>query len=168
MHHIPTFVMPTLFPKSIDEPLTMRVPGTKTAPTDCGPSRLSNSVEIVMSDRSRETSREEDYRDYEERDLDQGWPYADEDAARRAREAIDDDALEEEISDHFTDRDDIDDDQITVTVQHGVAKLSGTVETNIDAARAARIAAAVPGVRAVYNLLVPVGLDGHIPSDATD
>lgn len=162
-----------------------------------------------MSDRSRETSREEDYRDYEERDLDQGWPYADEDAARRkaneaygvapaglegdtnpgtevsgdpvirseggpavsrgiAREAIDDDALEEEISDHFTDRDDIDDDQITVTVQHGVAKLSGTVETAMDAARAARIAAAVPGVRAVYNLLVPVGLDGHIPSDATD
>lgn len=161
-----------------------------------------------MSDRSRETSREEDYRDYEERDLDEGWPYADQDAARRkvneaygtapaglegdtnpgseisdtpairseggsvlskgiAREAIDDDALEEEISNHFVDRDDIDEDQITVTVQHGVAKLSGSVETANEVALAARITAAVPGVRAVYNLLVPVGIDSHIPGDAT-
>ena len=161
-----------------------------------------------MSDRFRETSREKDYRDYEERDLDQGWPYPDQDAAMRkaneaygtapaglesdtnpgaevagdpairseggpslsqriAREAIEDDALEEEISNHLTDRDDIDEDQITVTVQHGVAKLSGSVETSSHAALAARIAAAVPGVRAVYNLLVPTGLDSHIPGDAT-
>ena len=30
-----------------------------------------------MIDKTRPTSREEDYRDYEERDLDEGWPYAD-------------------------------------------------------------------------------------------
>jgi osmotically-inducible protein OsmY len=161
-----------------------------------------------MSDRSRETSREEDYRDYEERDLDEGWPYPDQDAARRkaneaygvapaglegdtnagtevadapaihsdggpslsrgiAHEAIDDDALEEKISNRFADRDDIDEDQITVTVQHGVAKLSGNVDTSAAAALVVRIVAAVPGVRGVYNLLVPVGIDSHIPGDAT-
>lgn len=161
-----------------------------------------------MADRSRETSREEDYRDYEERDLDEGWPYADQETARQkaneaygaapadlgrdsnagaevagapvirseggpalskgiSREAIDDDSLEEEISNHFIDRDDIDEDQITVTVQHGVAKLSGNVETSGDVALAAKIAAAVPGVRAVYNLLVPLSADSHIPRDAT-
>lgn len=160
-----------------------------------------------MSDRSRETTREDDYRDYEERDLEQGWPYPDGDIPSRraneaygaepagleadanpglevardtaiqsqggpalsrgiAREAIDDDALEEKISNQFVDRDDIDEDQITVTVHHGVAKLSGDVETSRDAALAARIAAAVPGVRAVYNLLVPIGVDSHIPPDA--
>ena len=162
-----------------------------------------------MPKRSGETSREEDYRDYEERDLEQGWPYPDADAARKktheaygaapagpdgdlnpgievadapvihrqggpmlsrgsVRESMDDDALEERISNRFADRDDIDDDPITVTVQHGVAKLSGDVETYADAALAARIAAAVPGVRAVYNLLVPVGVDSHIPRDATN
>jgi hypothetical protein len=165
--------------------------------------------ETAMSERSRETSREDDYRDYEERDLEDGWPYPDQDAARRkaneaygvapaglegetnpgteiadapaiqsgagpvlsqgiAHEAIEDDALEEEISNHFSDRDDIDETQITVTVRHGVAKLSGSVETAADAALAARIASAVPSVRAVYNLLVPVGLDSHSPGDATD
>ena len=161
-----------------------------------------------MPERSSDTSREDDYRDYEARDIDDGWPYADSDSARRkandaygrapagleadpnpgteiagapairsaggpapsqeiTREAIDDDALEEEVSNHFIDRDDIDEDHIIVSVQHGVVKLSGNVETATEAARAARVAAAVPGVRAVYNLLVPVGLDSHIPGDAT-
>jgi len=32
-------------------------------------------------DKPRETSREEDYRDFEERDLDEGWPYPDREVA---------------------------------------------------------------------------------------
>lgn len=32
----------------------------------------------------KQTSREEDFRDYEQRDIREGWPYADDDAARRA------------------------------------------------------------------------------------
>lgn len=38
-----------------------------------------------MNDR-KQTSREEDFRDYEQRDLRDGWPYADGDDARRAGE----------------------------------------------------------------------------------
>jgi hypothetical protein len=37
----------------------------------------------MMSERPKETTREEDYRDYEERDLRDGWPYADADGGRR-------------------------------------------------------------------------------------
>jgi osmotically-inducible protein OsmY len=163
----------------------------------------------MMSERPKETTREEDYRDYEERDLRDGWPYADVDGGRRksneaygaapaspevdtnagreiaddpaivsrggpsassevAVEAIEDDALEEQIFDQFTAHGDVDEDAITVTVQHGVAKLSGDVGTRDDAALAARVASSVPGVRGVYNLLVPVAVDSHIPGDATD
>ena len=162
-----------------------------------------------MADRSRETSREEDYRDYEERDLEEGWPYADLEVAmtkrneaygaapagfdgdgnpgseitgetairshggpvvsqRVAHEAIDDDALEEEIYDQLSNCRDVVYDQITVTVRDGVAKLTGDIETVQASAVAAQLVAAVPGVRAVYNLLVPIGLDSHIPADATD
>ena len=162
-----------------------------------------------MTERSRETSREEDYRDYEERDLDDGWPYADLDAgaikrneaygrspaglesngnpgaeiasdpairsegglavsADIAREAIDDDALEDAINDRLSELADIDERQIAVSVRDGVAKLTGEVDTVVASARAAQITASVPGVRAVYNLLVPIGLDSHIPGDATD
>ena len=38
-----------------------------------------------MSDRKK-ASREEDFRDYEERDIREGWPYPDDDDARRAGE----------------------------------------------------------------------------------
>jgi hypothetical protein len=162
-----------------------------------------------ISGRSRETSREEDYRDYEERDLKEGWPYPDDDKAARKRneaygaapaglegdanpgaeiagnpeirseggpalaqsiasEAIDDDALEEQIFDQLSDQDDLDEDQITVTVRNGIVELTGNVDT-IDAAFVAeQIAGAVPGVRFVRNRLVSVGVDSHIPDDATD
>ncbi|MCO6188584.1 BON domain-containing protein [Rhizobium sp. L1K21] len=40
-----------------------------------------------LKNEKRETTREEDYRDYEERDLDRGWPYADEDRDPAARNA---------------------------------------------------------------------------------
>lgn len=162
-----------------------------------------------ISNGSRETSREEDYRDYEERDLDEGWPYPDGDTAKKkrneaygaapaglegdanpgteiagnpeirseggpalaqgiAREAIDDDALEEEIFDQLTRRDDIDEDQITVTVRDGVAELTGSVDRAEAGFIAEQIAGAVPGVRFVRNRLVSLGTDSHIPDDATD
>lgn len=162
-----------------------------------------------ISGRSRETSREEDYRDYEERDLKDGWPYPDDDNTRRksneaygsspaglegdpnpgaeiagnpeirseggpalaqgiASEAIDDDALEEQIFDQLTERADIDEDQITVTVRNGIAELTGNVDTTDAAFVAEQIAGAVPGVRFVRNRLVSLGVDSHIPDDATD
>jgi osmotically-inducible protein OsmY len=161
------------------------------------------------SDRTRETSREEDYRDYDERDLDDGWPYPDGDTAKKkrneaygaapaglegdanpgaeiaanpeirsgggpalaqgiAREAIDDDALEEQIFDQLSNRDDIDEDQITVTVRDGIAELTGRVDRADATFIAEQIAGAVPGVRFVRNRLVSMGIDSHIPSDATD
>jgi hypothetical protein len=162
-----------------------------------------------ISDGARETSREEDYRDYEERDRDGGWPYPDEDASKRkhneaygaapaglegdpnrgaeiarapdihsdagsppvqgiAREAIDDDALEEQIFGQLTDRDAIDEDQITVTVRNGIAELTGRVDRSDSVFIAEQIAGAVPGIRFVRNRLVSMGVDSHIPSDATD
>jgi osmotically-inducible protein OsmY len=157
----------------------------------------------------RETSREEDFRDYEERDLDEGWPYPDLDSGQSKRneaygrspagleggsndgveiasnpviqseggpslsqsvasEAIEDDALEEQIYDRFSQYPDLGDDQVTVTVRHGVAELSGRVETQEISVRAEQIAAATPGVVAVRNALVLIGVDSHIPRDATE
>jgi BON domain-containing protein len=164
---------------------------------------------IDMSDGGRETSREEDYRDYEERDVDDGWPYADDDTSKKkrneaygaapagleadtnpgtevadspairseggpalaqgiAREAIDDDALEEQIFDEFSSREDIDESQITVTVHDGIAELTGSVDGTDATFVAEQIAGAVPGVRFVRNRLVSLGIDSHIPRDATD
>jgi hypothetical protein len=164
---------------------------------------------IGMSDGARETSREEDYRDYEERDLNDGWPYPDDDTSKKkrneaygaapaglegdtnpgaeiagnpeirseggpalaqgiAREAIDDDVLEEQIFDEFSNRDDIDESQITVTVHDGIAELTGSVDGTDATFVAEQIAGAVPGVRFVRNRLVSMGIDSHIPSDATD
>jgi len=157
-----------------------------------------------------ETAREEDYRDYEERDAEQGWPYADADGdlGRKrnaaygqseanfdsegnpgtevtggpailseggpsiskgiAHDAIDDDALEEEVSDRLSLDDRIDESQITVTIRDGVAELSGSVETREQQLVAEQIVAAVAGIRIVRNRLVLTGLDSHIPYDATE
>ena len=157
-----------------------------------------------------ETAREEDYRDYEERDLSDGWPYADANGDRGrkrnaaygqfeanfhsegnpgvevagetaivseggpaiskdiAHDAIDDDALEEEVSDRLSLDDRIDESQITVTIHHGVAELSGSVETRDQQFVAEQIVATVSGIRIVRNRLVLTGLDSHIPYDATE
>ena len=85
-----------------------------------------------------------------------------------AHEAIDDDALEEEIADRLSADDGIDESQITITVHGGVAELSGSVETREQQALAEQIVEAVPGVRATRNKLVLTGLDSHIPYDATE
>lgn len=161
----------------------------------------------TKSDDNRETSREDDYRDFEERDLDEGWPYPDRDKAggkhneayggapaglesdgnagaevadgpairsrggpgissEVAHEAIEDDALEEAISDRLASHDELDAGQITVTVRSGVVELSGSVETAEASSLAFRIANAAPGVAAVRNSLVLTALDSHIPGDA--
>ncbi len=154
----------------------------------------------------QETSREEDFRDYKERDLDDGWPYPDEDDSRVKRneaygevpagleadgnegveiaanpaiqsaggpslsraiagEAIEDDALEEEIFNRIMDEQGLDDQQVTVTVREGVVDITGEVETRDVADRITRIAAATKGVREVRNGLVTIGVDSHIPAD---
>lgn len=157
-----------------------------------------------------ETAREEDYRDYEERDLDQGWPYSDADGDRGrkrntaygqsganfdsegnpglevtgqtaiaseggpalskgiAHDAIDDDALEEAISDRLSLDDRIDESQITVTVHGGIAEIGGSVETREQQFVAEQIVEGVSGIRIVRNRLVLTGLDSHIPYDATE
>ncbi|MDB5556384.1 MAG: hypothetical protein JWL86_6368 [Rhizobium sp.] len=157
-----------------------------------------------------ETTREEDYRDYEERDVDQGWPYSDADRDRGrkrnaaygqseanfdsegnpgveiagqteivseggpalakeiAHDAIDDDALEEEISDRLSLDDRIDESQITVTVHSGIAEIGGSVETREQQFVAEQIVEGVSGIRIVRNRLALTGVDSHIPSDATE
>ena len=157
-----------------------------------------------------ETAREEDYRDYEERDLEQGWPYSDADRDRGrkrnaaygqsganfdsegnpgveiagqteiaseggpsiakgfAHDAIDDDALEEEISDKLSLDDRIDESQITVTVRNGIAEIGGSVETREEQFVAEQIIEGVSGIRIVRNRLVLTGIDSHIPSDAAE
>ena len=154
--------------------------------------------------------REEAYRDFEERDLDEGWPYADADGTRGrkrnlaygqgqadfdaeanpgvevaggtailsaggpslarsiAHEAIDDDALEEAVYEILSNDDRIDESQITVTIHRGVADIDGSVETREQYAIAELLVEQVQGIRAVRNGLAVLGLDGHIPMDATE
>ncbi|MBX9456548.1 MAG: BON domain-containing protein [Rhizobium sp.] len=162
----------------------------------------------AISDAGKETSREDDYRDQEARNLDDGWPYADVDAVARKRneaygvapsdlgddgnpgaeiasdpaipgeggpafeqgtskDATDDDALEERIFDRISSAPDIDDEQITVTVRDGIAELTGKVDQAETVFIAEQLAGAVPGVRLVRNGLVSMGVDSHVPDDAT-
>ncbi len=156
---------------------------------------------------SRETSREEDYRDYDKRNIGDGWPYADEDGVPapsnapygagssnldeaervgievterpaidsaggpvvlpwREEDIIEDDVLEERITDVLSAREEFDADLITVTVHQGVATLSGEVETAAARALAAMLTKSVGGVRRCVNDLVLIGVDGLIPPDA--
>ena len=154
--------------------------------------------------------REETYRDYDERDIDDGWPYADADGTKGrkrnaaygqgaadfdaaanagteiadgtairseggpalargiAHEAIEDDALEEAVYEALSADDRIDENQITVTVQDGIAEIEGSVETREQHMIAEKLVEAVAGIRAVRNRLVLSGLDGHVPFDATE
>jgi osmotically-inducible protein OsmY len=206
----------TIFLKSIEEALT--ITGFSPFPRNQSPpltivGMIDQAKEAAMAVEPRdvsETAREEDYRDYEERDLDEGWPYADADGNRGrkrnaaydqsqanfdseenpgveiagqtaivseggpalskgiAHDAIDDDALEEEISDRLSLDDRIDESQITITVHGGIAELTGSVETREQQFVAEQIVEAVAGIRIVRNRLVLTGLDSHIPYDATE
>ncbi|HWU64418.1 MAG TPA: BON domain-containing protein [Ensifer sp.] len=163
-----------------------------------------------MSDRkstSPETAREEDYRDYDKRNIGDGWPYADEDGlpaepnapygtsgsnldesgrvgveiASRPEisshggpslspfsegDVIEDDVLEERVTDFLSEREDFDAELITVTVHDGVATLSGEVETAAARALATTLTLSIPGIRGCRNELVLIGVDSHIPSDS--
>ncbi|HZG29902.1 MAG TPA: BON domain-containing protein [Ensifer sp.] len=155
----------------------------------------------------RETDREEDYRDYDKRNIGEGWPYADEDGVPARQNApygtstsnldeaervgvevgerpeiasrggpslspvfeeyaINDDVLEERIMDVLGDNDNFDPALMTVTVHHGVATLSGKVETAHARALAETLTLAVKGIRSCVNKLVMIGVDSHIPPDA--
>jgi hypothetical protein len=163
-----------------------------------------------MADRDdppRETDREEDYRDYDKRNIGDGWPYADEDGLPADRNApyggtgsnfdesgrvgveiarrpeieshggpalspageenvIEDDVLEEQITEVLSQNESFLPDLITVAVHEGVATLSGEVETAHDRALARTLTLAVRGVRGCVNELVLIGVDSHIPSDS--
>lgn len=163
-----------------------------------------------MADRDdppRETDREEDYRDYDKRNIGDGWPYADEDGLPADRNApyggtgsnfdeservgveiarrpdietrggpalspegeegvIDDDVLEERITDILSEKEAFNMELITVTVHNGVATLTGEVEAAHDRALAKTLTLAVPGIRGCVNELVLIGVDSHIPSDS--
>ncbi|MET3615028.1 hypothetical protein ABID16_003371 [Rhizobium aquaticum] len=154
-----------------------------------------------------ETAREEDYRDYDKRNIGDGWPYADEDGLPADRNApyggtgsnfdesgrvgveiahrpeivsdggpslssageedsIEDDVLEERITDILAEKENFAIELITVTVHDGVATLTGEVESAHDRALAKTLTLAVPGIRGCVNELVLIGLDSHIPSDS--
>ncbi|MCD2173554.1 BON domain-containing protein [Rhizobium sp. C4] len=154
-----------------------------------------------------ETDREEDYRDYDKRNIGEGWPYADEDGLPADRNApygttgsnfdesgragveignrpnisshggpeisdageggvIEDDVLEEKITELLSENENFDMRLITVTVHEGVAVLSGDVETEHARVLASRLTTSVRGVRRCRNDLVLIGADSHIPSDS--
>ena len=154
-----------------------------------------------------ETAREEDYRDYDKRNIGEGWPYSDEDGLPADRNApyggtgsnfdesgrvgveiarrpeieshggpslsptgeevvIEDDVLEERITEILSEKANFDIELITVTVHDGVATLTGEVETAHDRTLAKTLTLAVPGIRGCVNELVLIGLDSHIPSDS--
>lgn len=163
-----------------------------------------------MAERTKtppETAREEDYRDYDKRNIGDGWPYADEDglpvdrnapyggtgsnfdesgrvgveiagrpeieshggpslSSASEEDAIEDDVLEERITELLSEKENFDIDLITVTVHDGVATLTGGVESAHDRTLAQTLTLAVPGIRRCINELVPIGLDSHIPGDS--
>jgi osmotically-inducible protein OsmY len=78
--------MPTISWKSIEEALTRSYfsgfRGTKALPRRLWKQSIKQEATMAVEPRdTSETAREEDYRDYEERDLNEGWPYADADGS---------------------------------------------------------------------------------------
>lgn len=156
---------------------------------------------------TKTTGREEDYRDYEDRDVNEGWPYADgtpgsetkvgngsygqsaenfdeagnpgfERTSDTAIESssgpdlfgddteadVDDDALEELISDTLEDSE-IETSGVDIKVRRGVVWLSGTVDMAQERQRIESLVYAVPGVINIRNDLVATGVDEGIPKD---
>ncbi|MBL0373205.1 BON domain-containing protein [Rhizobium sp. KVB221] len=156
-----------------------------------------------------ETPREEDYRDFEARDIDEGWPYSDDDSSAKKRNAgygqmpsnfesdgnsgveifsgtspgsrggptarpenthhsIEDDGLEERIADQLALQNHVDVSQVTVMVHGDIAHISGFVETEHERQYVARLVMEMDGIRRTVNNIMLIGLDGNIPSDATN
>ena len=67
---------------------------------------------------SKQVSREEDFRDYEERDTRDGWPYPDEDNARRAAQNAPYGTL-------YADLDQVDKEGIAITREPGARDVDG-------------------------------------------
>jgi hypothetical protein len=148
-------------------------------------------------------SREEDYRDYNERDISEGWPYADEELVAKKNEAygvefddedktsveisdeptiesqggpslfpeaaegaVEDDGVEELIYERLTNTRRWEDNQLTISMHDGVAKLEGKVETEHDRQLINQIALGTPGVKDTINRITLIGVDSHIPRDA--
>jgi hypothetical protein len=152
-----------------------------------------------------EKDREEDYRDFEERDLDKGWPYADGEPVRKRNAAygdasdeldptnmevagetfiesdggpspfpheedgvIEDDGIEERISDRLSQMGRWSDNQFEITVHNGVAEINGEVDTAEERQLIDQLILRTAGIRSTINNLILIGADSHIPSDADE
>jgi hypothetical protein len=154
---------------------------------------------------THEKDREEDYRDFGQRDLGEGWPYADGEPIKKRNAAygetsdeldptnmqvadqpfidseggpslfpdeengsIDDDGIEERITERLSETERWSDNQLEVTVRRGIAEINGEVDTASESSLIERIVLGTSGVRDATNNLVLLGADSHIPSDADD
>jgi hypothetical protein len=154
---------------------------------------------------THEKDREEDYRDFEQRDLGEGWPYADGEPVKRrnadygeasdeldpkntqiSREpfiesqggpslfpdeehgTINDDDIEERISNRLSDSGRWSDNQIEITVHDGIAEINGEVDTEQDSQIINQLVLRTAGVRDTRNNLILLGADSHIPFDADE
>ncbi len=159
----------------------------------------------------KDLSREEDYRDYQERDDRDGWPYSDDsglgsdkpenrpygttganfdeepqsgligdEAAADGLEEdnmhslgplptdrIDADQLEASITELLIQNRNIAADSIDVRAEGGVVTLDGSVETQALSRKVEALALGTSGVTEVRNRLKTIGIDSHIPGDAS-
>ncbi len=142
----------------------------------------------------RPTGREEDYRDYEERDLDEGWPYADavpgsddagnpgfqrsSDTAIQSKNGpnlsgddteanVEDDVLEDTITNALEDSD-IETSGVDIKARRGLVWLTGAVDTAQERRKIEVLIYAIPGVVNLRNDLTTSGADGGIPTDWDD
>ncbi len=112
--------------------------------------------------------REEDYRDYESRDVDAGWPYAD--TPRDPGENPDygrdiSDDLEERINDRLSLLEDVALDAIDIHADGNVVTITGSVDDMAQMRRVQIAVAGVSGVAHVRNELRTLGTDSHMPDD---
>ena len=146
-----------------------------------------------MAKEKGELSREEDYRAYLQKDVDQGWPYDDKESAAPEGEdpgfrmtradadglehhpkdpvlpetdhREDSDQLESDISEVLELMDDIDMDSIDIHVDGRTVTLTGGVDTLEDRRAVELKVLGVAGVAKVRNQLRTRGVDTHIPMD---
>jgi len=171
----------------------------------------SDEVEKAMNDR-KQGSREEDFRDYEERDTRDGWPYSDSDGDRKAGEnasygapganfdvrdnkgvevtadpelrdvdgaplpfsdgsedVIEDDDLEERITQALENDPRVDLALLEITIRDGVVELDGSVDGEEDRRHLIALLRGVKGLRGLKaEGLLARGVDSHLPRDADE